>query len=69
MNSILRWLVKAGNFIRQITEIIYGIKTSKLEGLNTLIIVMNKTTETSSLGLLLILALKSINPHRDQGSN
>ena len=49
--------------IEHLTEIISGIKTSKLGGVNTLIIVLNKTTETSSVGLLLLLVLKSLNPH------
>jgi transposase-like protein len=31
--------------IRAVTEIISGIKTSKLGGVNTLIIVLNSTTE------------------------
>ena len=31
--------------IRPVTEIISGIKTSKLGGVNTLIIVLNSTTE------------------------
>jgi len=43
---------------------ISGIKTSKLGGVNTLIIVLNKTTETSREELLLILVSKSLNPHR-----
>ena len=41
-----------------LTEIISGIMTSKLDGVNTLIIVLYKTTETSSEGLILILCFK-----------
>jgi hypothetical protein len=54
------------SILRRLTEIISGIKTSKSEGANTLIIVLNKTRETSSIGLLLILVLKSLNPPRGQ---
>jgi hypothetical protein len=35
MKPILRWLIKTGIFIERLTEIISGIKTSKLEGANT----------------------------------
>jgi len=56
--------VRTGISIEPFTEIISGIKTSKLEGVNTLIIMWNKTTEISSVGLLLILVLKYLNPPR-----
>ena len=42
-------LIKVGLItqpLEQLTELISGIKTSKLGGVNTLIIVLNKTTET-----------------------
>ena len=42
----------------RLTEIISGIKTSKLGGVNTLIVVLKKITEKSTGGLLLILGLK-----------
>jgi transposase-like protein len=32
--------------LERLTEIIFGMKTSKLAGVNTLLIVLNKTTET-----------------------
>lgn len=52
-----------------LTEIISGIKTSKLGGINTLIIVLNATTETLREGLLLILGLKNLNPPKGQIRN
>ena len=39
-------LVLISRLLEQLTEIISGIKTSKLAGVNTLLIVLNKTTET-----------------------
>jgi len=57
-------LVPISLLLVRLIEIISGIKTSKLGGVNTLIIVLNKTTETSREELLLTLVSKSLNPPR-----
>jgi hypothetical protein len=63
-NPRIIYIDSTSSTIRAVNRNNSGIKTSKLGSANTLIIVLNKTTEISSVGLQLILGLKSLNQSR-----